>query len=493
MKKTISFLLALLMAASTLAACAADPTPAEDTTAAETTAVTAPVETGPVTDEWGRELIEDAVPADLKYDGDVLRIFHRDDEKYLLLEVTAPADSGDVLSEAVYKRNLAVEERLGIRIETKSMPGMWAVRLPWFNVLRSAVQANDDSIDMATVYLSQGASLITEGLFLNLLDVEYLDLEKPWWNQDFTKEMTLFDQLYSVVGDYLLGLTTNTVLTFFNKNLLAEIYPNENMYQVVYDGKWTLDYMKNLTGTVYSDLNGNGARDDADRYGYRTLRNTIPGDSWPVALGINTTRRNADGLPELCYYSERTVNAFEKLESLYSAPGTNVGNANFAAGNVLFECTRLLMTDSLRDMEEEYGILPMPKFDEAQEEYATIPQNSHSMVTITKTTHNAKMVGAAVELLGAESYRQVKPVFFETAMKSKYLRSSDDAKMFDLIMENVKFNFGYVWSATKIGNIAQLMRDPSINLASTYASKEKSYKSNLDKLLAQLEALAYAQ
>jgi hypothetical protein len=305
--------------------------------------------------------------------------------------------------------------------------------------------------------------------------------------------MTMYDQLYATVGDYVLSMIANTVLTYFNKNMLAEIYPNEDLYQVVYDGKWTLDYMKNLSASVYSDLNGNGTKDDADIYGYRTLRNTIPGDSWPVALGIYTTQRNSDDIPELCYYSEKTVNAFEKLESLYSAPGTNVGNANFGAGHVLFECARLLMTDGLRNMEDEYGILPMPKYDEEQEEYTTIPQNSHSMITILKTAHNPDMVGAAVELLGAESYRQVTPVYFETAMKSKYLRSSDDAKMFDLIMSGVKFNFGYVWSATKIGNVAQLMRDPSINLASTYASKEKTYKSNLNKLLAQLEALAYEQ
>ena len=230
-----------------------------------------------------------------------------------------------------------------------------------------------------------------------------------------------------------------------------------------------------------------------DRYGYRAKRDTVPGDSWPIALDIYATTKNDKGIPELSFYNERTVNAFEKLESLYSAPGTFVGDAKFAEGKVLFYNQQFAYTDDLRDMEDEYGILPMPKYDEAQAEYATIPQNGHSMVTVTKTTNNPAMVGAAVELLGAESYRQVTPVYFETTMKSKYLRSSDDAKMFDLIMANVKFNFGYVWSATKIGNVAQLMRDPSINLASTYASKEQSYKTNLEKLLTALEALGTAQ
>ena len=474
-----------------LAACGGD-IPA-DTTASTDPTETTPAETTVPTDEWGREIIEDGVPADLKYDNEVMRIFTRDDQKYWLLEVTAEEGTGDVLSDAVYNRNLTVEERLGIKLEVKKMPGTFAVRNEWFNVLRAAVQANDNSIDMATVYISQGAPLITEGLFLNLLNVEYLDLDKPWWNSSFNEEMTMYDQLYATVGDYMLSMTSMTVATFFNKDLLAEIYPNEKLYDAVYEGKWTLDYLMNLSSGVYSDLNGDGKKDEGDRYGYRTKRDTVPGDSWPIALGIYATTKNEKGIPELSFYNERTVNAFEKLETLYTAPGTIVGNGDFLGGKVLFYNQQFALTDDLRDMEDEYGILPMPKYDEAQEEYATIPQNGHSMVTITKTTRNKEMVGAAVELLGAESYRQVTPVYFETTMKSKYLRSSDDAKMFDLIMDTVKFNFGYVWSAKKIGNVAQLMRDPSINIASTYASKEASYKTNLQKLLIELEALGTAQ
>ena len=491
-KRFLSGFLALMLLLP-LSACSSD-TPAADTTAAAEadSADTTEAETV-ATDEFGREIVEDGVPADLKYDGDVVRIFTRDDNKYWLLEITAEEGTGEILNDSVYNRNMTVEERLGIQFEYLKKPGTFAVRNEWFNVLRAAVQADDDSIDSASVYISQGAPLITEGLFYNLLDVEMLAFEKPWWNQSFNEEMTMYDQLYASVGDLMLSMTSMTVVNYFNKNLLAELYPNENLYDMVFDGKWTLDYMTGLVSGTYNDLNGDGARDDGDRYGYRVQRSTVPGDSWPIALGIYATTKNAQGIPELSFYNEKAVTAFEKLQKLYTDAGSSEGKPNFINGSVLFYSQQLTYTDSLRDMEDEYGILPLPKFDEAQKEYATIPQNGHSMITITKTANDPQMVGAALELLAAESYRQVTPMYFEVTMKSKYLRASEDAQMFDLIMDSVKFNFGYVWAATRIGNIAQLMRDPAIDLASTYAANADSYQAKLTDLLAKLESLNKAQ
>ena len=492
-KRFLSGLLALIMLLP-LAACAGD-NPAIDTTDAEDTASadTTAAETTIATDEFGREIIEDSVPADLKYDGDVVRIFTRDDNKYWLLEITAEEGTGEILNDSVYNRNMTVEERLGIQFEYLKKPGTFAVRNEWFNVLRSAVQADDDSIDVASVYISQGAPLITEGLFYDLLKVDMLDFEKPWWNQSFNDEMTMYDQLYASVGDLMLSMTSMTVVNYFNKDLLAELYPNEDLYDVVFSGKWTLDYMTNLVSGTYNDLNGNGARDDGDRYGYRVQRSTVPGDSWPIALEIYATTKNAQGIPELSFYNEKTVNAFEKLEKLYTDAGSSEGKPDFMHGSVLFYSQQLTYTDSLRDMEYEYGILPLPKYDESQREYATIPQNGHSMITITKTTNDPQMVGAALELLAAESYRQVTPIYFEVTMKSKYLRASEDAQMFDLIMDSVKFNFGYVWAGTRIGKLAQLMRDPSIDIASTYAADAASYEAKLGDLLERLESLNKAQ
>jgi len=311
-----------------LAACGEE-NPSADTTAADT-AITEPAETAPPTDEWGREIIEDSVPADLKYSNEVMRIFTRDDSKYWLLEITAEDGTGDVLNDAVYNRNLTVEERLGVKLEIKRMPGTFAVRTAWFNVLRAAVQADDDSIDMATVYISQGAPLITEGLFMNLLNVEHLDLDKPWWNKSFNEEMTMYDQLYATVGDYMLSMTSMTVATYFNKDLLTEIYPNEKLYQAVYDGKWTLDYLYNLSSTVYSDLNGDGKKDGSDRckvHGLKKGEVTITarigsmeatyllyvGDESVTDAGTSTTAASVtNGLADFDYFSDADKNTLEQ-------------------------------------------------------------------------------------------------------------------------------------------------------------------------------------
>jgi len=490
-KRFFAAVLACLMTIP-FAACEKTP-PGEDTTAPAATDTTAPQETEPAveTDEYGREIIPDDIPADLRYDGEEMTIFTRNDNKYWLLEITADSDSADVLSDAVYRRNLTVEDRLGITINVLEEPGTFGKHQVWFNVLRGAWRADDGSIDAAAVYISQGAILMTEGMFQNLHNVDTIHLDKPWWNQSFNDELTVYGKLYGAVGDMMLSATSMTAMLYFNKNLLADQHGELNLYEVVESGEWTLDYFGNMIMGGYRDLDGDTAPSAGDYYAYKTKRDTMPGDAWPVALGIHATTKNEDGIPQLSFYNERTVEAFEKLAAIYDDEGTTVMDAvKFANGNVLFWSERLAMADTeLRDVDFEYGILPMPKLYET-DDYATIPQNGHSMLTVLNNADNIEMVGAALELLNAESYRQVTPAFFEITMKRKYLNSEDDAKMFDLILDSNEFNFGYVYSATCMGDIAKLMRDPSINIASTWASKEASAQQMLAELLDTLEGLA---
>jgi len=341
------------------------------------------------------------------------------------------------------------------------------------------------------MYISQGAILLTEGMFQNLHAVDTISLEKPWWNQSFNDEMTVYGKLYGAVGDMMISAISMTTMTFFNKDIMTDRFPDVNLYKVVDEGKFTLDYFGEMIKGGYQDLDGSTNPSAGDYYAYKTRRDTTPGDSWPVALGIQATTKNDEGIPEISYYNERTVEAFEKLAAIYDDQGTTIDDeVKFENGNVLFWSAALGNAEnSLREIDFEYGILPMPKLYES-DEYATIPQNGHSMLVILNNTDDIEMVGAVLELLNAEAYRQVTPVYFEVAMKRKYLNSEDDARMFDLILDSNQFNFGYVYSSTCLGGVAQLMRDPSINIASTWAAKEATTKQLLIDLLDKLEGLA---
>ena len=115
--RTISFILALITLTLCFGACAN--TDVEDeTTAADVNATTVtdadntPGETESPTDEWGRPYIASPTAEGTKFaDGTVITMMLRDEETWNR-EFFAESTNGDILNDAIYKRNQRLEEDL---------------------------------------------------------------------------------------------------------------------------------------------------------------------------------------------------------------------------------------------------------------------------------------------------------------------------------------------------------------------------------------------
>ena len=110
-------------------------------------------------------------------------------------------------------------------------------------------------------------------------------------------------------------------------------------------------------------------------------------------------------------------------------------------------------------MTSDYGIIPYPKFDEAQEQYLTRIQDAVALVCVPITLFDEKTeaVGAALEALAAESYRNVTAVYFEVAMKVKYSRDDISSQMLDIVRGGAYLNFASIYNES-IGNPWFVMR-----------------------------------
>ncbi len=493
MRKTITYLLLCALLLSSFVSCGAETETTADTTPVETE----PVETAdPTKDEYGRDLVDSAIPADLRFDDATVTIFLRDrlDGIEYEYEFISENLNGEIVNDAIYKRNLETEETLGItfaHVSGYGNPGEYK------NVLDKSVRAGDGSFDIAAYYAYFGASWALEGLFYNLTTLPYLDFEKPWWNQNFIEEMTIADSLYATVGDVSLTSINRMYAMFFNKNLALDYCPDVDFYDLVRQGKWTLDTFSTINADLYTDLNGNGERDDDDFYGWATSSCAIPVDGLQVALGLDITKKNEDGTHTFLYEDERVVTAYQRTYDLYF---NNAGvQGNKYGGEYIELCTRKFMggtslflaqifkeTDLLRTMEDDYGVLPLFKLDEAQDGYYTTSHDAYSLLSITASCQNPDMVAATLEKLSETSYKYVTPSYFEVALKSKYARGDQDSEMYDLIVAGRKYNFGMVMSAS-CGNIAQLWRSlldaRDENFVSTIKGQANAVKGQLSNLM----------
>lgn len=486
MKRISALALALLML---LASCGG----AENETTADTAAGEETItETGPLTEMEKRALIKDDLP-DKDYGGMQFRISTKNGTMY---EIDAEELTGDMLNDALYDRNLRIEERFNVEIiPIITMEGDGQTHV---NNVKNSIIAADDAFELAATYVFTSGSIVTGGYYLNWLNMPYNDLSKPWWLDGINDNMQVGDAIYVAVGDTCLTTLTLTFGVFYNRTRGEDYGYNETIYQTIRDGEWTLDVFESMVKDVYEDTNGDGVRDATDFYGF-TAEHATNLDVYPFAFDMPIFSRNTDGIPELVINTEKTISAVERINHLYwETTGTYVPEGDywlpitmFRDGYALFTTTYLKNAfDTYREMEDDYSILPYPKWDENQEKYLTGAMDNYSVLGVPITASDLEMISIITESLNVESYKTLYPTYYEQALQNKYSRDEESIEMINLLMEGRNFDFSTLFS-TETNYVYTLFREvvssKSTDFASRYAGKEKQSLSGLAKILEAYE------
>nr|MBQ4318428.1 hypothetical protein [Clostridia bacterium] len=358
----------------------------------------------------------------------------------MLYEIDADEQNGEVTNDAVYKRNSMIEERFNVNI--KAVPTTDNDK-EVSSFLVNSVLAGDDTYDVYGQYVFRFYELAAAKVLSNWLDVPNIDLEKPWWNQQINENATINDKLLGLTGSLAVSYMQKTSAIFLNVPLAESYgYDKATLYGVVDDGKWTLDYISEAVKPMYKDLDGNNEKSPGDQYGLG-LPTYVSFDCWLTAFDQKITSI-ADGAMKVEFLNERTVTALEKMNALvhnnegtyYINPHVSENLVHFTGNRNVFAATYLLECfDSFRDMENPYGILPMPKIDEEQEVYHCLVTDGYTIYGLPKTVKDYEFVGIMMEALSALTYKDVYPVFYDVALKNKYSEDADTARMVDIIVD----------------------------------------------------------
>ena len=441
--------------------------------------------------------ISDDLP-ELNFNGEKVNILHRDYGIWTA-EMYAEAQNGEVLNDAVYKRNMAVEERFNVTFNMIPVRGAWDYKDEFLKRIRNTVSAGDDEFDIIAGYAAYIVELTTSGNYLlNWREIPYMDFEKPYWNPEFVSEMTVNDRLFYITGDFALSTINAANVLFFNKNLW-QAYAFEDPYAIVREGKWTLDKMTEITKQVSMDLDNNGKYDENDLYGYVTdTHNQV--DAYVVSFDVPVSAKNEDGIPVYKVQEEKFSSAFLSLYeftretvSTFAGPLQPTATDVYSMYRQIFEEERTLIiaeylgnAAEMRSYEFDFGILPFPKLDENQEKYKTMPQNGYTMFCTPVTVQNTEKVGAIMEAMSSESRKTVVPAFYEIALKTKYARDEESAEMIDIIREGISYNFAMEY-VVPLGmphlEWRLLISDKKNNIASSVEKKMSGWEKNLEKIL----------
>ncbi len=486
--KWVTLLLVLSMLASGLVGCGGGET---ETTAEAAGETTAEVETEPV-----RVYLDD-IGDDVKFAGEDVNIMTWLENVEYAEEIT-----GEVVNDALYDRDLSVETRLNVNIVQKGESYTWDTKDIYLDKIRSSVLANDGAYDIASGQYATLPGLAQEGVFLDLMNQKHLDFSKTYWVQQLIEETSIAGRLYLAGGDLSVTSTKQVFCMYYNKTM-QENMGIENLEEAAHAGTWTSDKLKTLISGVYQDLDGDQAKSGADQFGL-VIGSANALTPFIQAYNIQITTMNDEGYPELTFNTEKVISVVEYMLSLVAdSPDTAYGGEGmtllkgcgdaFVEGRTLFNVgTFSDAQNCVENMDDEFGILPLPKWDEAQERYQTALGESNTLFGMTASCSNPDMVAATMEMMAAESSRLVMPALYEITLKTRYAADSEMAQMFDLIKEGITFNFGsiYGFGLNQINTFFKGQVGSGKNQwASAYASLEKSAVTMIDQFYENIKAL----
>ena len=410
------------------------------------------------------------------------------DEKIVILTVDGSSWKNEIfveeltsepVSDSVFNREKYVEDRLNVSIEPAMCePGK-------YNETVSLQHASDDNNYQAfaarTVYF---APLVFDNILTDLYDLNYLDLSKPWWSDLFTDESEVAGHLFLATGSLALSINKFKYVIFYNKRL-AESYKSaypelEDIYSLVVDGKWTLDKLKELTEDIYEDVNGNSERDEEDVYGFGIVTDA-PIDTVWSSFDMRILGKDEDGWFSIELNKDKVFSSLDMLVKLiHQSTGTFAQDGismapleqKFASGSILFIEGMLMSaeTSALRNMQDDYGMIPFPKYDVSQKEYYSYAWDQYISFSIPATNPNPDAAAAVLEAMASYSYRETVPIYLDIALKGKYMLDAKSRRMVDLIVDGFRIDSAWIYSRST-GGFGPSFRSAVHENTSNYASE----------------------
>jgi hypothetical protein len=443
----------------------------------------------------GETVLSDNLP-DTDMEGTTVTFLNYTDAalSWALKQIHSSESTGDLVNDAIYTRNLKAEERFNVKIAEVEVADA-------IGTFKNAVMAGDAIYDIGQIgdeYINQ---LLIANVMLSWDSMPYINLDAAWWNQDANNVFQLHGSQYAAIGDFNLAMYSKSYVYFFNKDMYNDMNYDEDLYTVVKDGRWTADKLVSVAKDFSIDLNGDGVFNKDDQYGL--IQTTKVHFSLLVTgAGVKFVDVDSNGVPYFAIpENPRSIAVLQKLLELhtggdwYFRTSTAMGGVEpelFKNGQSLLIAATMWNTEMFREYDIDIGILPAPKYDEAQENYHSITVGGLvSAIPKTMTPERAENVSILLEALSFDSRINTLPIYKEVVLQTKYARDAESSEMIDIIFNSQTYDLGVdIWTRARSSYIEKVFHDMKDVLASTTESLVPLMESEIQKTVEAVEALS---
>lgn len=423
-------------------------------------------------------------------DGFELRILNYDKTWFTWANTDMDAEelNGEILNDALFNRTLKTEQNFNAKVNFEYVKST-------HDVIGPLVFAGDDVYDMAMLFDAAIDDAIASGWLGFWDELGTINFEDKHWDADVVKLYNFNGRQVALDGAFSLYNYSTRHCYAFNKRMLTDLNVGYNPYDLVNDGGWTLDKLYEIASAAVRDTDGDGNITVKDTFG---ISGTVTRhySALLAGSGVRYVDKDAEGM---LYFTvardEYAVSVIQKLVELnvgnhiYSSGTNDIGGGDetlFRNGHTLFTAAYINEVSALRDMDDDIGILPPPKFTEDQKRYYSLVEGGAlSVILKTLTPERYENVGILLNALAYYSRQDVIPAYIEVLLKSKVSRDEESASMIELIFDSSFYDLGTgVWSSIIKNNYTSKIFLPrSTNVASVTASIESQATAAIDEFM----------
>ena len=486
--KVLSLLLAGLLLMPTLASCSEADETVDETNASNPPSTTAvvEVETDPVEDALNE--LRDQV----NWNGEDFGILYSVAFDSYREEVEAQAEfSGDggnaVINDAVFERNTLFQEYCNLNFVL--LP---ATAEAYNTTLTKGIQTGTKDFYITSQGGSGTAAMALQGYLYNYLDLD-IDYNHEWWDQG-TLNFALDGRVFFMNGPFNTIDDDCTYIIAFNKKLQKE-HQVANPYQTVRDHNWTMEYMNSIISGLSTD-NGDGTWDERDTYGLTAT--DVISTCFFYGAGLKYVDNSLEkDVPELVLNDklDRVAEVMDITRAILhdnNSTHLGIGMEIFINDRALygFEVVNYLRALNAQ-MTSEYGVLPVPKYDKAQEQYYSF-SNAGVGTTLSIPTSTAQLdmdrFAKTLEIYCLLSQKLVKPAYYEVTLMTRNIQDLDSAEMLDIVFQNRIYDMAaYFGDLGLAGIFEDAARGASDTFSSKYASANRAFNKRVKNLLTKLQ------
>lgn len=433
MKKILCLLLAMLLVLPLAVACTNEEKPPVSTgdNTGDNTSDNSGDTSGDDTPSTGSDKLD---TSDLDFDNEEFHMVAFDWQAYSHY-FFADEESSDPMESAIYNRKRTVEDEIGVKI-TNNLYNSYG---DMYAALDQNVGVGDDTIQMILMHcISSVSYYASSGTLYPLEKLPNMNLEADWWNVEQMEAIRLGNNYFYGINDFMIP---TPYVVFFNKDMVAELNLDDP-YTLVENDTWTLDKFDEMARAAAYSADAN--YDENDNYGFTLYDGSEILSFWSSSEQY-VGKKNADGKLEMVLNTEKAIDILEMIAGWTqdhvtqpSPSGKGLDCLGMDSNQVLFWLSNMASAEMLRDVDVDYGILPYPKYDENQENYAHLDWGG--LMGVPTTIRDPEMVGATIELLAYHSEDTVIPAYYDVVLDGQLAQDPNSSKMLDIIFDTIVYD-----------------------------------------------------